>query len=161
MQTDLRVTKYNPQLRDSSGKHLKDEWTSYSDVGKYFDGVLFEIEQYYEVENKYINAIIAFFEANDIDNVKVENLEKFDLDDKIDDSMKEIFSKIENSSVIQLKSLQGLLKLILREYLWCELKSLDDGVKIKFGYDYYMYFYSKKGIESIMNKVCDIGLYVD
>ncbi len=29
-----RVTKYNPTFRDENGTYIKDEWTSFSDIGK-------------------------------------------------------------------------------------------------------------------------------
>jgi hypothetical protein len=88
-------------------------------------------------------------------------LEKKDLNDRIDASMKEVYSKIENGSVVPLDRLSDLLKLILREYLWCELVSLDEDVSVTFGYDYYMYFHSNTDIEGIVKKIEDIGLYVD
>jgi len=33
-----RITKYNPMNRDANGAYLLNEWTSFSDIGKTFDG---------------------------------------------------------------------------------------------------------------------------
>ncbi|QSX06726.1 hypothetical protein JYG23_04550 [Sedimentibacter sp. zth1] len=53
-----RITKYNPQYRDSYGAYLKDEWTSLSDVGKQYDGKVFTKDEYLEYERLYIESII-------------------------------------------------------------------------------------------------------
>jgi hypothetical protein len=164
MKTDLRVTKYNPKFRDVSGKYLKNEWTAFSDVGKYFTGDLFLIEEYYSMENKYIKAVEYFFRLNNVDRVTVVGLEKYDIESKVlDETMQDVGEKVENSATFHVRDLSSLLKLILREYLWCELHSPDEAVKVKFGYDYYMYFYSKRAniYDELLNGISEIGLFVD
>ncbi len=161
METAFRITKYNPLLRDNTGKYLKDEWTSFSDVGKYFNGTLFDIYEYYEIESKYVRAIQILLEGNCVDTIRVSNLEKFDVGDKMDDSLKELYNKIESNSAFDLNEIDNIIKLILREYIWCELESLKGDIKIKFGYDYYMYFSSKRSQGGIVGRIQDIGLYVE
>ncbi len=46
---EYRVTKYNPNNRDSKGSYLAEEWTSISDVGKSITK-----SEYEEIENAYI-----------------------------------------------------------------------------------------------------------
>ena len=55
-----RITKYNPKYRQLDGKYLNNEWTSYSDIGKKYNGKLFTMQNYIEVENSYVTAIILF-----------------------------------------------------------------------------------------------------
>lgn len=35
-----RITKYDPQYRDEQGIYIREDWTSYSDIGKTYNGKL-------------------------------------------------------------------------------------------------------------------------
>lgn len=77
---EYRVTKYNPQLRNARGiylKSLEEEWTSYSDVGKVFEGKKLTYQDYIAVEDSYIQAIILFMNCLQIDSLTVESLERY------------------------------------------------------------------------------------
>ena len=52
-----RVTKYDPKNRSSRGIYTVNEWTSYCDIGKIFDGKKLTFEEYREIEDRYIEAI--------------------------------------------------------------------------------------------------------
>ena len=54
-----RITKYNPAFRDERGVYLKDEWTSVSDVGKSFDGVVLTFKEYREIEDNYVSTALS------------------------------------------------------------------------------------------------------
>lgn len=43
---EYRVTKYNLAFRDSSGAYTRDEWISFGDIGRSFDGVKLTAEAY-------------------------------------------------------------------------------------------------------------------
>ena len=57
---EYRVTKYNPAFRESSGAYTQDEWTSVSDIGGFFDGIILTTEDYHRVENAYVAAACSF-----------------------------------------------------------------------------------------------------
>ena len=57
------IAKYSPQNYDSNGIYIVDEWTSRSDVGKYYNGKLFTLEDYLNVENHYIAVVLSLMEA--------------------------------------------------------------------------------------------------
>ena len=40
------IVKYSPQKYNRNGVYTADEWTSRDDIGKYFDGKLFTLEEY-------------------------------------------------------------------------------------------------------------------
>jgi hypothetical protein len=47
---EYRVTKYDPAHRAASGAY-RDEWTSFSDIGRSFGGVILTVEQYQRIED--------------------------------------------------------------------------------------------------------------
>ncbi len=57
------IVKYEPQYYDENGVYQKDEWTSFSDVGKEYGGKVVTIEEYLDVENRFINITRAILEA--------------------------------------------------------------------------------------------------
>lgn len=49
---NYRISKYNPKYRDEHGIYTRDEWTSISDVGEYFNGYEVTMEEYLDTENR-------------------------------------------------------------------------------------------------------------
>ena len=43
---EYRVTKYNPASRDASGAYVADGWTSVTDIGGAFGGVVLTENEY-------------------------------------------------------------------------------------------------------------------
>ena len=66
-----RISKYNPELRDDNQSYTREEWTSYSDIGKNFaDGQLTQ-KEYLKVEKDYMDFIYDFFNAFKIKKVRI------------------------------------------------------------------------------------------
>ena len=80
---EYRVTKYNPDNRNSLGDYLIDEWTSFSDIGKKYEGKIFTMSDYIKTENNYIKAINNFMKCTSTVELKIVDLEvnSADLDD--------------------------------------------------------------------------------
>ena len=57
---EYRVTKYNPNYRHVKGHFLKEEWTSFDDIGRVFDGEMLTLEKYKNVESAYLQTAMAF-----------------------------------------------------------------------------------------------------
>ncbi len=55
-----RVTKYDPARRDKRGAFIGDDWTSISDIGRSFGGVLLTREEYLRSEGLYVEAVLTF-----------------------------------------------------------------------------------------------------
>ena len=55
----FRVTKYNPIYRDENGFYKKNEWISVGDIGQCYDGEILTAENYQNIENAYVNAILS------------------------------------------------------------------------------------------------------
>jgi hypothetical protein len=157
-----RITKYNPENREENGSYKSDEWTSISDIGKDFNGIKFEYPDYISTEDKYISAILEFCNYFDIHDFEIRNLELREPKtwDKYSLDLRESFEELKGKKTILKKELGNIARLILREYLWCDLENNDKG--IHFGYDYYMYFNTGTKIpQELKNKIEIIGLYVD
>lgn len=160
---EIRVTKYNPRFRDTSGRYLRDEWTSISDVGEYYDGKPFEMEQYLEVEERYIKCVTLLFESKGIGQIKIVDLERYAFYDRSKEqtSLEKVHNELREGDTIALGDLGNVMRLILRECLWCFLKSPSGDIGVRFGYDYYMYFFSSEPFQEVVSKIFAAGLYVD
>jgi hypothetical protein len=161
----IRISKYDPAARDEEGRYTKDDWTSYTDIGSEFNGIKLTIGEYLTVEKKYIDAARMFFEFNSCDLIKVSNLAKFDFDQYYLSDKNEvlaIYENLKNGANVLPADLGIIIKLILRGYVWMELFcSSSPDTAVRFGYDLYMYFNSKKDLGTLLEITKSKGLYVD
>jgi hypothetical protein len=162
-----RITKYNPQNRDSSGLYLTSEWTSFSDIGKCFNGTILTRNDYMVIENLYVDAVISFAEALGVYSVYATSFEESDFQSpnciqKNGINTADVLFKIKHNRVLYFEEMKLVIRMILREMIWCKLES-NSHLKIHFGYDYYMYIgvsnYSKA--KSIISKIQASGLFVE
>jgi len=156
-----RVTKYNPQYRNKNGAYTKEEWTSISEIGKMYGDKLFELEEYLNYENAYISAVLIAMKANNVHSLKIKHFEEHYIESSdmpINDGDM-VIDEIKNRKIINCANLEFLIKLILREIVWCKLVS--DDVLVHFGYDYYMYIISRKKLDSEAKLISDLGLFVE
>lgn len=70
-----RITKYNPCYRDIDGTYLRNEWTDFSDIGKVFDNNQLTKEEYFYIENLYVESAISFMICLDLAELQVNGLE--------------------------------------------------------------------------------------
>ncbi len=157
-----RVTKYDPKNRNAQDNYLKNEWTSFSDIGKIFEDKQFTFEDYLKTENSYIKAITSFMECMNIHELKVVTLEKHNLVHKNDlysEDMAKVYSSLKNGQLLTKDMVEIVSRLILREFVWCKLESKN--MYVHFGYDYYMYIGSKNPCDDIVTKVRQSRLFVE
>lgn len=162
-----RITKYNPDFRDELGRYQKDEWTSFSEIGKTFAGIKLTIEDYIAIEDAYVGAIVAFMNSVEITSLTVRGLEKKSNNIMLNrenvlysDEMIHLYATLHEDAILSLREVQCLARVILREDLWCKLEK-DDIMFAHFGYDYYMYIGSHKICEDAINKIKERGLFVE
>lgn len=158
-----RITKYNPAYRNEQGWYLKDNWTCYSEIGRRRNGEILTLDEYLEVENKYIQAIIQFMECNKITFFQVNDIEKsFNPANDLNSTQEMIATrkKIKNRSFVAEKDFESVCKLILRNYLWCRLKN-NKNMEVHFGGDYYMYILSKSTCKKAIETIEKLGLFVE
>ncbi len=157
------ITKYNPIYRDEQRRYLRDEWVSYREVGRKFNNEVFTLDEYLEVENTYIQAILQFMKCNKITSFQVTRIERtFDPAEDPNNSpeMINIRKNIKNRSFISGKEIEDVCKLILRNYLWCLLRN-NKNMEVRFSGDYYMDITSKLACETAIVNIENSGLFVE
>jgi hypothetical protein len=158
-----RITKYDPEKRNSQGWFIEDTWTSYSDIGNIYQGKKLTHDQYVLVENLYINAIVLFMKDLEISHLQVKDLENHDhiSEDSSVDKMEIMFvNAMKENDLLSLEQVKMAVKLILREYFWCKLISKHK-MFVHFGYDYYMFVGSSVECRDTLQKIRESGLYVE
>lgn len=58
----FEIVKYPSYNYDENGIYTKNEWTSISDIGRYFEGKKFTLLEYLSTEQKYINVVERILE---------------------------------------------------------------------------------------------------
>ena len=130
-----RITKYDPAFRDASGRYTRSEWTAVSDVGRTFDGKVFERGEYLRVEGAYVSAVRSMMDALGIVELEVRDFEQHEC--LADDGPGQAVSLTEHCVVRGLE-VESVVRLGLREVIWCRLVGAN-GFYVHFGHDYYLY----------------------
>lgn len=133
-----RITKYNPQYR-VDGKYLINEWTDYSDIGKVYDGKVLTREEYCSVESNYIYCATTLLKMASVKGLIIVWLECLH------------GRKWQPNLYVNLKLVANLIRLTLRNKIWCKLESKNS--YLHFGYDYYMFIGVDLPFEAV-KKVC-------
>ena len=159
-----RVTKYNPKFRDEFGHYtLIEEWTGPSEIGKTINGKEFTLDEYFRVEAAYIHSVIKFMEESNVDSLRVLQLESNrSEEEKISPLYEKEFEKLvlKEDSVIDKSEIHLICKMVLRNFLWCNLYS-KDRFFVHFGWDYYMYIGSNIDCLKATNFATNNGLFVE
>jgi hypothetical protein len=150
LQTQLRVTKYDPALRDERGAFTGDDWTSISDVGASFDGTPLLLDRYLEVEAQHLRVVAAFLEESEVEVVLVRGAEAF-TQARWWPAEGEELSRLEAVDVVREQ---------LRERGFCRLEATG-GVYVHVGWDYYLYIGGQVPCERTLEVARRAGLFVD
>lgn len=152
MRYKYRVTKYDPKLRHEEGWFLEEDWTSSSDIGRVFNGVLLTESEYLRVEEAYLFAIEAL-----LAEAGIERLLLRDLENHRDSELPEYVKPEAGLSVPQCIE---FARLALRECAWGRL--VDPGrAYVHFGYDYYLYLGLPARCPAAVAEIQRRGLFVE
>lgn len=135
MKYSYRIMKYRNINKNGGVTSGADEWTSFYDIGAKIDK-----EEYEKVEREYINYAVQLCDCMAIKTLNIEELE-----------INTTSSPYLNGQKIRIEQLDGIIKSILREEIWCKLTSVD--CEFHFGYDFYMYFVSTINPNRCINKI--------
>ena len=140
----FEVMKYNPKHRDSDGNYIVDEWIDSSQIGEIFNGKVFLLDEYLEIENKYINAIKYLFNYYNCDKIQLVDREFFEITDLEVLGKEELipfYNMILKKSEILVSEIEITAKMILRGIFNVNLRCiLNKNIAVRFGYDFYMNF---------------------
>jgi hypothetical protein len=146
---EFRVTKYDPTFRASNGAYARDEWTSISDIGRTFSGVVLTEADYQRAEDAYVAAAVAFLRDAGVPSVTVVELE----------SHAAAPPAFGEGAVLSLDEAAGVIRRVLREEFWCRLEG--NGGFIHIGYDYYMYVGVARPCPEAEDVTRLLGLFVE
>lgn len=139
-------------LRSIDGAYQKHEWTSYSDIGRSFDGIKLIESEYLKVESSYLFVIEEFIHESKINGLTLHSLENKQ-GTKLPATMKQ-------GSLLTPEQCVHFSRLALRELVWGKLV-IPGKAYVHFGYDYYMYI----GVPVRCNKAISAaesrGLFVE
>ncbi|CAG9621556.1 DUF7683 domain-containing protein [Sutcliffiella rhizosphaerae] len=138
-----RVTKYNPIYRDEHGHFtLREEWTSPSEIWKTINGEVLTLDKYLQVEATYIDSIIKFMDASDLDYLRVMmlSINTISEEEKTSALYYKDFEKIvlQEDKIVNRNEIRQICKMILRDFIFCQFYN-EDKFFVHFGWDYYMY----------------------
>jgi hypothetical protein len=149
---EYRIAKYDPTLRDKSGAYTKDDWISFDDIGKEFDGVVLAREEYLRVENSYIESVIGILDEAGIKELQIKGLEN---------SKQSVeAANLSDGDYLKGSELGKAFRNVPREKFWCRFEN-DDTEYVHFGWDYYMYVGVQTYCESAIKFVESKGLFVE
>jgi hypothetical protein len=169
--TSYRITKYNPDKRNDQGHYLDDsEWTAISDIeNPKYNNITYE--EYEMVESAYVSSILLILQDKNFDHLVVETFLRHD---KKSDFKKHFATgRIRNINLdfdtevkilkkglkLNLDQVDKIVRLILRETV--DLTLANTNFEIRFGYDYYMYVETNGIMPSTIEKIEELGLFVE
>lgn len=150
-----RITKYNPEFRDESGAYLLDEWTSFADIGKDYNGLKLSTSEYERYEKAYIDSILRLMECNQIEKLKIIELEIYE-----EENVNELINNLKEGMILSKEEIEIVVQHVLREKIWCKLV-LDEMFYVHFGYDYNMYIGSNIKCEDAMKDIKDKKMFIE
>ena len=147
MINQVRISKYDPIFR-IDGAYIKDEWTSFSDIGHVFGGIPLQEEEYLLIERAYIQCIIELFQVSNGQKLRIDGLERNIL-----------MFRWRNNQAMSTAKTEQFIKDCLREKCWGRLSS--QNFFIHFGYDYYVYIGCDLPYEDIARIISKNGLFME
>jgi hypothetical protein len=162
-----RISKYDPRYRDEEGRYLRDESTSVSDIGRSFDGVALDVATYLGTETAYVRSVGEFMADAGVTSLRVASLEpppdldplwNFGLPDA--EELAPLANQLRDGMDLEGAKLDQVLRLNLRNMLWCELVR-PDRLSVDVGHDYYLHVGTTAPSERAMARTHELGLFVD
>lgn len=145
-----RVSKFDPALRDANGVFFGDDWTSFADIGKPFDGVLLTLAAYERVESAYVDTLVAMLAETGIRMLRVEGLEQARANGR---------DRVRAGEQLSLRELPGVLRRVLRDELWCRFEN--DRAHVHVGWDFLTYVGLPREPRDALRLAADRGLFVE
>lgn len=138
-----RITKYHQYNAEGYLYSPPEEWIDYSDIGK-----LVSLEDYLKIENEFIRTFLAICHYLQVDSLLISDLE----------IRTDSILTITNNEEVKTEQLPDIIKMLLRNDIWCRLYSKI--LQFHFGYDYYAYCVSNQSLDSFF-KTYDTDLNIE
>ena len=141
----VRITKYDPKLRNKDGAFIGEDWTSVSDIGK-FPGLT--VEKYLRAEDGYWQTLASILDFQKVDKLRIGGVDFFDKQPKSNTLSLESWKfcrdlTLKELNTCDLQTAERLFRAALREEIWFRAFGKDGhDICAECGYDFYMYFAS-------------------
>jgi hypothetical protein len=162
-----QISKYDPAYRDEAGVYQRDEWTSVSDLGRSLEGGRLDLETYLATEQAHIDAVHAFMDDAGVATLSVSRLEPARHVSSLSDyglpdaeELASLASELREDSELSGVRLDHVLRLELREIVWCWLEAPDRFV-VDVAYDYYVHVGTVAPSERAIARATELGLFVE
>lgn len=150
-----RITKYNPAYRNEYGAYMKEEWISSFDIGKSVT-----LEDYLKIETAYVDTVMKFSEANQIDFVRILKVTHIDKNKNSILYDKDIEAlPLQDDCEVPASQVPLLAKMTLRDYIHCNF--ITEDFFVHFGDDYYMFIGSNSYHEEPLQFARAHNLFVE
>jgi hypothetical protein len=144
------IVKYRPEFYDEKGHYQKDEWTSFSDVGKEYEGRIVTMEEYLEIENRFISITHVILEEAGCKYVTLGYIEN---------SRRK---KVKEGMRVSTSEIDYYLRLALRGKVFIVFINSSKGIQFDWSEDYlYMHLYCRIPEDRLREIVESRGLYLD
>lgn len=167
------IVKYSPKYFVKN-RYVRDEWTSISDIGKSFSGIVLSEQEYIRIEQSYLLALLDIIAKLGVAGATLNYLEIWEEDFSYlkDTSISESLqnetrslhhnaTKLRKNSCLSISDIIDLTKLGLRELAYFEISNKDLHFGVEVGYDFYMYVYSDLDILTLNEISRRHGLFVN
>lgn len=146
----------------------RNEWTSISDIGKEYNGLIFDVQQYKNMEDAYVNTILEIMRYMNLENLYIKNVFRWkDLKKDIQtnhiikklytDSMIKIYEEVRDGKILNKKDVSDLIRLELREDIGGLLYK-PYRLKVFIGDDYMMGVHSSLSLDNLFDYIKKLGL---
>lgn len=158
------LSKFPPSQTDDSWTFASNGWNSVADIGKEYGTYVLDEHEYYRMEMKYCEAILLICEHFKVNCLRIMRLEKFGFcGEKIayPQELLSFYDSLVEGSLIDAENFSNICRLGLRENLWCFLYAQTVHFNLAFDYDYYISIVCEKIPDAIVQKILDLGLYLE
>ncbi len=144
-----RISKYDPQNRNTAGHYLPREWTMFSEVGQERGGVVLSLDEYERVESAYVESALAFLTEAEVRFLFACGVE----------NANDVPTAPYEGACLDSATLAASMRSILRGEFWCRLEV--PLAYVHFGCDYYMYVGVPAACKAASDFTRDRGLFVE
>jgi hypothetical protein len=144
-----RISKYNPIFRDDYGAYRREDWTSFDDIGRVFNGTLLTLADYIQMEDRYVSTALHFAHGAGILELIASEVE-----------LRRSNLGVSEGMHVSINRASEIIKTSLRSFMWCKLE-LPFQFYLHFGYDYYMYIGNQFPLPESVEFAEKCGLFVE
>jgi len=172
--TTNAIVKYKPSFYNEKGIYTKKEWISRYDIGLKFGNQIFTIEEYLEMEQKYVDAVLKIMQRVDCKYMTIAHIgdsissSKYSLKEMLvgkfsehDKDLCDFFIKMHEGQRLGVEQVAKLVRLNLRELTCTDIANESRHLEFHFGYDYYMYCNTRLPKDTLKLEVEQLGLYLN